>query len=350
MLALYSPAAPSGMGAELRRHGSKYIVQQPRVRAWLRALRERHGKRLFLLTNAAMPHADTVAGIALGEDWLSLFDLVIDKATKRSFFSGADAPAVAAISPGSAAAAAMAGGDAQRGRGFVELDLRMDRSRPVAKRGGPAALRAGGVFRGGNARELTAFLRDDVAAPASPAALRGDPGSPGRATRQVHGSRARVLYIGDHPVEDVALPRQFGWDTVLVARELEGLLASAVTGAPPGGCVPRWADGPALFAPGHTPSFMAMQAMQHAALVVPSVDWLAAVPVHAELDAATARKLLCLPKLQGWRNLLRPSSLRAAGGKDGSGGECAYQVYIAPAVPAGARRGAGQDEAGLDWV
>ena len=81
-----SPLCEHGLSdAVARRHVG--VRRQPRVvLQWLRALRER-GLKLFLLTDSKQVHVDKVMALALGDDWASLFDLVVSDAKKATFFT-----------------------------------------------------------------------------------------------------------------------------------------------------------------------------------------------------------------------------------------------------------------------
>ena len=65
----------------------KYMVKQTRVRAWLQSLRTKHNIFLFALTNAGFDHANALMKYSYGDDWVSLFDIVIVSAGKKKFFA-----------------------------------------------------------------------------------------------------------------------------------------------------------------------------------------------------------------------------------------------------------------------
>lgn len=65
----------------------KYLHKcHPQVLEWMKKLRGR--SKLFLLTGSNFDFADFTASYAIGEDWRSLFDIVVCYARKPGFFTG----------------------------------------------------------------------------------------------------------------------------------------------------------------------------------------------------------------------------------------------------------------------
>ena len=124
------------------------------------------GKKLFLMTNSSFAFADAGMRFLLGDQWQSLFDVVVTLAQKPAFYRRDSAFRVMSQ------------------HGFVKWS--QAEHADVAK---------GRVLVGGSLRELARLT-----------------GWTGR----------QVLYVGDHLMADLAEPRrQAGWATAAIVRELE---------------------------------------------------------------------------------------------------------------------------------
>ena len=75
----------------IRDNPEKYIYQRADVRQWLEKLKAKN-QRLFLATNSRLDYTDLLSTYAFGEDWRSLFDLIIVDCKKPSFFSSPENP------------------------------------------------------------------------------------------------------------------------------------------------------------------------------------------------------------------------------------------------------------------
>ena len=78
-LGWYFPALVSDTGRYIRR-------ASPRLVDWLRLLRAQQ-RRLFLLTNSHSDYTELLMRFAFGSAWRDLFDIVIVKGGKPSFFA-----------------------------------------------------------------------------------------------------------------------------------------------------------------------------------------------------------------------------------------------------------------------
>ncbi len=154
--------------AEIIADPERFVQLDPDLPRTLLDLRQA-GKKLFLATNSEWHYTQAMMGYAFdgrlgGASWRDLFTLVIAQARKPGFFDGT-AP-------------------------FAEILDAAGTERPLT---GP--LRAGGVYRGGNAREVQAFLG---------------------------GSGESILYVGDHVYADVHVSSRIRrWRTAMILRELE---------------------------------------------------------------------------------------------------------------------------------
>ncbi|CAF1086470.1 unnamed protein product [Adineta ricciae] len=72
--------------AAIRANPEKFIYQRSDVRQWLERLRE-NKKNLFLATNSRFDYTNLLSSYAFGQDWQSLFDMIIVDCKKPSFFS-----------------------------------------------------------------------------------------------------------------------------------------------------------------------------------------------------------------------------------------------------------------------
>jgi len=120
------------------------MVKQDTVREWLQRLRKRFGLRLFALTNAAFPHANSLMTFSFGEAWTQLFDIVIVEAKKRTFF----APPLHLASGATPRASHL--------KPFRRLNKSGGRTRVA--RGETVLPTLGGVFAGGNFSQLMDFF------------------------------------------------------------------------------------------------------------------------------------------------------------------------------------------------
>ncbi|KDO31935.1 hypothetical protein SPRG_03151 [Saprolegnia parasitica CBS 223.65] len=156
---------------------AQYIFAAKATAAVLTQLAKRY--TLFILTNGTWDHANHVLTCALGAGWEGNFEFVLTEARKETFFAR-QVPT----------------------RPFHQL--RPNGTRCLA----PSPLPLTGRYCGGDASSLHAALR---VAP------------------------DQVCYVGDHPVQDVELPREcVGWDTIALLEELQrGASAMAVALSPP---------------------------------------------------------------------------------------------------------------------
>ena len=144
---------------------NQYLEPSPRLGEMLEQARL-SGKKLFLMTNSSFAFADAGMRFLLGDQWQSLFDVVVTLAQKPAFYRRDSAFRVMSQ------------------HGFVKWS--QAEHADVAK---------GRVLVGGSLRELARLT-----------------GWTGR----------QVLYVGDHLMADLAEPRrQAGWATAAIVRELE---------------------------------------------------------------------------------------------------------------------------------
>jgi HAD superfamily 5'-nucleotidase-like hydrolase len=154
--------------AEIIADPQRFVDLDPLLVQTLLDLRQA-GKKLFLATNSEWHYTQpmmawTFAPSLGNADWRSLFDLIIVQAKKPSFFDGSAA--------------------------LTEVLDDQGSERPVD---GP--LRAGAIYRGGNAQLVQEHFGVDG---------------------------AEILYVGDHVYADVHVSSQIRrWRTALVLRELE---------------------------------------------------------------------------------------------------------------------------------
>jgi hypothetical protein len=204
-----------------------------------------------------------------------------------------------------------------------------------------ADLSASKVWTGGSLADIVATLREAAAAPVP---------LDGSAPPSSAAAGVRVCYVGDHMQQDVAGPAtSAGWTTVAVLPALEALAAvagaegsAAQLVAPATGALvdPRLLGGPAptsARARSHAelphavadaeyhllslgsgphwarPSLQAAVALRHAALAVPSVEWLA----RATLPRVTAA-LAAADKAGASKLPLAPPRAAAGGGSSGA--------------------------------
>jgi HAD superfamily 5'-nucleotidase-like hydrolase len=148
---------------------SRYLTRDGRVGELLKLLKD-HGKNLFVVTNSPYPFVDMGMEYIVGDSWKDLFDVVIVRARKPSFFMNLQHPF--------------------RLLNCKTLKVSWDRVKEFKK---------GEVYTEGNVQD---FMR-----------LTGWTGK-------------RVLYFGDHVYTDLADPIQkFGWNTGAIVPELEGEVA-----------------------------------------------------------------------------------------------------------------------------
>lgn len=161
--------------AEIIRDPTKFVVADEELPTTLLDL-QHSGKRLLLITNSDWTYTRAMMTFAFdpylpkGKTWRDLFELVVVDARKPSFFTDAYP--------------------------ILELVDEEGLLRPMTGK-----LRSGGVYFGGNARLIEAYL--------------GVPGED-------------ILYVGDHVFADVHVTKDvLRWRTALVIRELEQEIADA---------------------------------------------------------------------------------------------------------------------------
>lgn len=161
--------------AEIIRDPTRFVVADEELPTTLLDL-QNSGKRLLLITNSDWTYTRAMMAFAFdpylpkGKTWRDLFELVVVDARKPSFFTDAYP--------------------------ILELVDEEGLLRPMTGK-----LRAGGVYFGGNARLIEAYL-----------------GVPGE----------EILYVGDHVFADVHVTKDvLRWRTALVIRELEQEVADA---------------------------------------------------------------------------------------------------------------------------
>jgi len=172
-----SPFFPNGMQAVYRDPSKLRTMlrtdHSKRIREWLLALRTVKGKRLFLLTDAREEHVDLMLSSTLGEDWQSIFNLIVVDAKKATFFDG--------------------------------LSTSDTISKPAAVPD-PTSAQAtryaeGKVCRGGAISEFDAFV--------------------GSASSS-QNTEPKILYFGDHALKDVTFPNaKQRWKTIAVIAEMD---------------------------------------------------------------------------------------------------------------------------------
>jgi HAD superfamily 5'-nucleotidase-like hydrolase len=161
---------------ELVQHPEKYIYHQPKVKQWLKDLREKHGVKLFLLTNSLPEYLELLAKFAYGDDWKDLFDFIIVNGRKPFFFTSTD--------------------------DFFECIYHEDGEIRVSDE--PAQeIDFTKIYSVGNYQKFVETIK--------------------RTSKNPHTS-PRVLYFGDHPQYDVLAPKTASaWETVAIIEELEDL-------------------------------------------------------------------------------------------------------------------------------
>ena len=138
---VYTKFCADGFPAVLA-HPEEYMVKQTATREWLRRLRDECGVRLFALTNAGFDHANALMTYSYGEDWLTMFDVVVVEAKKRTLFSPE--------------AQATASGSTLHLKPFLRLNKAGARQR--AKRGDVVLPKLGQLYSGGNFPQLMDFF------------------------------------------------------------------------------------------------------------------------------------------------------------------------------------------------
>jgi hypothetical protein len=172
-----------GLEARLESAPESLIAAQVEMRRWLEQ-RRRTKLRVFLLTNSDWTHVERCMPVAYGARWRELFDLVITDANKHKFFAS---------------------------------------QQPFS-----SETRAGaeGALRGGNAEALTGKHLAEALEP---------------------GVRPRVLYVGDHVLQDCVYPkRHSGWSTVSVMAEQGDWLLDGTSAQGGRSLLGGWVDQEAL--------------------------------------------------------------------------------------------------------
>lgn len=170
---LYFPA--------LKADVSKYIHERQDVRDWLTHLRNNMKVRIFLLTNSHADYSNLLLNHAFGEDWRSVFDLMIYYGNKPSFFSDSNP--------------------------FYALNPTKYREAEVLNR----PIELGDQLCQGNVGELTKFFTR----------LHQQTDNNFWADSSKLTSPIRVAYSGDHIHGDiVAVRHHTNWDTVAIVEEM----------------------------------------------------------------------------------------------------------------------------------
>jgi len=155
--------------SETRSNPHLYLHKDMDLHPYLRCLQDA-GKKIFLITNSPFETVNVGMTFQVGEDWRSLFDVIIVQAGKPHFFTNNAQP-------------------------FRELDL----NRRVSFWDKVVELEKGKIYVGGT---IDDFQR-----------LTGWKGG-------------KVMYFGDHPYTDLAdVTLHHGWKTAAVIRELEKEIA-----------------------------------------------------------------------------------------------------------------------------
>ncbi|KAL1492678.1 hypothetical protein ABEB36_010901 [Hypothenemus hampei] len=154
--------------AEMKAHPEKYYYKcSVHLLKWLQDLRV-SGKLLFLITGSNVDFATHTASHTLGENWKTMFDIVISYAKKPGFFTD-HRPFIAL--------------DGFKEIGAVKLQ----------------DLKPGEIYTHGNWTDLKEFL-----------------------TKYYKKSNPRFLYVGDNLIQDIYTPNVYaGCETVTVCEELE---------------------------------------------------------------------------------------------------------------------------------
>ncbi|RLU15606.1 hypothetical protein DMN91_011359 [Ooceraea biroi] len=166
-----------GFFGRVKRNPEKYLRKcNPETVSWLRKLKERSAT--FLITGSNADFANFTASYALGEDWRSLFDIVVCYARKPSFFTSA--------------------------RPFLNVNVNYDEVNVNSQ-----CLKRGEIYSQGNWNDLVKFLTSIT----------------GKADQ-------RCLYVGDNLIQDIYVPNAYiRCDTLAVIEEQmsEGMLHHGLT-------------------------------------------------------------------------------------------------------------------------
>ncbi|PSN49153.1 hypothetical protein C0J52_10150 [Blattella germanica] len=150
----------------LKENPSNYIHKcSNNIINWLKQIKS--NKMIYLITGSNVDFASFTASTALGENWRSLFDIVVCYARKPGFFTGA--------------------------RPFIKING-FEETDPIDGNN----LERGGIYSQGNWQELLQFL-----------------------SRQTGIEHPKCLYVGDNLIQDVYVPSEYTkCDAVAVVEEL----------------------------------------------------------------------------------------------------------------------------------
>ncbi|KAJ8665332.1 hypothetical protein QAD02_006994 [Eretmocerus hayati] len=152
--------------SELRNNPSQYIYKcNPEVLNWIRKIKQ--SKKTFLVTGATPEFLEGTTNYALGQDWRSLFDIIVCYAKKPGFFTS--------------------------DRSFYSLKNNLEDEKVSSHQ-----FRSGEIYSQGNWNELSEFLSN----------ITGK-------------SQPKCLYVGDDLLQDIYAPKKHELcDTVAISDEL----------------------------------------------------------------------------------------------------------------------------------
>lgn len=184
---------PLGVGPlhlEILADVERYLDPSPSIAPYLESLR-RGGKSLFLLTNSGFPFVNKGLSHVLGTStWRDLFDTVIVKSGKPSFYTSGRP--FRRVKPEPLADLKLQGRASSVLQEGVELDM-----------GAVSTFKKGEIYQGGNLKDFS---------------------------RLTGWWGQKVIYIGDHIYSDLVDPTvQQGWRTGAIINELDSEIACSAT-------------------------------------------------------------------------------------------------------------------------
>eukprot|EP00297_Palpitomonas_bilix_P007755 CAMPEP_0113881926 /NCGR_PEP_ID=MMETSP0780_2-20120614/8659_1 /TAXON_ID=652834 /ORGANISM="Palpitomonas bilix" /LENGTH=477 /DNA_ID=CAMNT_0000868861 /DNA_START=78 /DNA_END=1511 /DNA_ORIENTATION=- /assembly_acc=CAM_ASM_000599 len=268
----YYPVVKENVGA--------YVLKEDGTRQWLQRMREK-GRHLFLMTNSNWDYTKLLMDYAFGEGWHTLFDVVVYRARKPSFFHKDDA-----------------------GLELIQRSY-LDGFEHLYEGGRVSQLL--NVFEEVE-KQKQAKIGTDVTGQTSAKMDEEEEDDDGFAHLGVHpetlhplpvpslSTKPSVCYFGDHPLGDVYYPRRAaGWSTVAVCEELEEVYHCVHQ---TGEVVPSYlrseAWGSYFTSDSVQPSFWAQVISENAIFCLPSVESAAKLD---ELDAKDGSPCLFYPLL-----------------------------------------------------
>lgn len=184
---------PLGVGPlhlEILADVDRYLDPSPSIAPYLESLRK-GGKILFLLTNSGFPFVNKGLSHVMGtSDWRDLFDTVIVKSGKPSFYTSSRP--FRRVKPEPMADLRLQGKAGSVLQEGIELDM-----------GVVSAFKKGEIYQGGNLKDFS---------------------------RLTGWYGQKVIYIGDHIYSDLVDPTvQQGWRTGAIVDELDSEIACSAT-------------------------------------------------------------------------------------------------------------------------